>query len=552
MTKTKILSICLSTLLVVMLPMQARGVTFSDVPKTHWAHDEIRFLTDKRVIKGYSNGQFKPTTILSRKDASVMIVRAMNLPVASSPRVRPSDLKASMGGYQEMMTVANKGMLSVSGNRFQPNAPLTRDEMAKAIVVAYNYKGKNKSSFKDISPKNPYYKYIDALAENDITTGYADKTFKPNISVNRAQFSTFLKRVYDRPLSYTVKKGGKVASTFTTEDEAISYAMKFEDTTIHPNSNSLMKYEQQPSAMKNTGINNGVIIYSGHEKPSFNAQFYKPYLTDGSRGYFDTFIVMGRLYPGGEFQETAKNKANYSDWKWYSEKLFSSTGPLKPLNEAAVNEKLTTSVYVGIPYPKRTGTILDLTGKSVANTLSARKQLVNWYMSNVESKWKKENFSNLNFKGFYWINETVIHAEDEQLVTDTAAAIHKKGKRFIYSPHARSTNYENWKYYGFDGAYLQPNTFRLQLGNPESRLHKAFLEAQIKGSGITLEIDTYSTHQMDAGLKNFQTYLEFAQRYGLKEKSSLLYQGTDMVYRMNQWKSEAYKQAYKDLGDFMN
>lgn len=544
--------ICLSAFLVITLPVQAKGASFSDVSKTHWAHDEIRFLTDKKVIKGYSNGQFKPTNILSRKDASVMIVRAMNLPPTSAPTVRPSDLKASMGGYQEMMTVANRGMLTISGNRFKPDSSLTREEMSKALVIAYNYKGKNKSSFKDVPSSNSYYKYVDALAENGITTGYADKTFKPTVSVNRAQFSTFLKRVYDRPLSYSVKKNGKTLASFTAENEAITYAVKQTGATVHPNSNSLMKYNQQPAAMTDTGIKSGALIYSGLEKTAFDEQFYKPYLTDGNRAYFDTFVVVARQYPGGEFQETAKNKADYSDWKWYSDKLFSATGPLKPLNAAALEENRTASVYIGIPYPKRTGAIKDLTGKNITNTLSARTQLVNWYISEIESKWKQAKYENINLKGYYWINETVIHAEDEQLVTDTSSVIHKRGRKFIYAPHARTTNFENWKYYGFDGAYLQPNTFRLQLGDPAARLHKAFLEAQIKGSGITLEIDNYSPHQIDVGVKNFHTYLEFAEMYGLKGKSFLLYQQTEMVYRMSTWKPVSYKNAYTELGDFMN
>ncbi|MBD7909284.1 DUF4855 domain-containing protein [Sporosarcina gallistercoris] len=552
MFKRKFWALCLSTLLLILLPLHARGATFTDVSKAHWAHDEIRFLTDKEVIRGYSDGQFKPTKVLSRKDASVMIVRAMNAPTISVPTVRPSDVKISMGGYREMMIVANKGMLTLSGNRFKPDAPLTRAEMAKLLVVAYNYKGKNKSSFKDVPSSNPYYKYIDALAENGVTTGYADKTFKPNVSVNRAQFSTFLKRVYDRPLSYSVKKNGQTLATYTNETEAITYAVRHPGATVHPNSNSLMKYNQQPSSMKDTGIKNGVLIYSGLEKTAFDIQFYKPYLSDGNRNYFDTFVVMGRQYPGGEFQETSKNKADYKDWKWYADKLFSANGPLKPLNLAAMEEGRTVSVYIGIPYPKRTGAIKNLAGKNVANTLNARKELVNWYISEIESKWKNGKYGNLVFKGYFWINETVIHAEDEQLVTDTSSVIHKRGKKFIYAPHARTTNFENWKYYGFDGAYLQPNTFRLQLGDPSPRLHKAFLEAQIKGSGITLEIDNYSPHQIDNGIKNFQTYLEFAEMYGLKGKSLLLYQQTEMVYRMSMWKPISYKNAYKELGDFIN
>lgn len=525
--------------------------TFKDVPFDHWAHDEIRFLSEKQVIRGFSDSRFKPLTTLTRKDAAVMIVRALKLPAIQNPNVKPSDLKPTMGGYKEMMIAANKGMFTITSNSFRPGSPLTREEMARVLAVAYDYKGAGKSAFKDLTKASPYYKYIDAIAKNDITTGYSDGTFKPKVAVNRAQFSTFLKRVYEQPLSYSVKQDGKVLQEFRSAEDAIALAVKHPRATVHPKNNSLMSYGSKPAALTSTGIKNGVLIFNGSEKLNFSPEFFVPYLTNGTDALFDTFVVLGRTYAGGEFAETSKNKANYKEWKWYADTTFAKDGALDALNRAAANEKRKVQVYIAIPYPKRNESIVKLDGAKAKNTLQAREQLVNWYISTVEEKWKKQNYSNITMKGYYWLNETVIHAEDERLVTSTAKKIHGINKKIIYAPHARTTNFENWKYYGFDGAYLQPNTFRLALGDPKKSLHKAFLEAQIKGSGITLEIDTYSPHQMDAGLKNFEQYLEFADRYGLNGQSLLLYQGTDMVNRMGVYKQAPYQEAYQQLSELL-
>ncbi|WP_186667817.1 DUF4855 domain-containing protein [Sporosarcina sp. BP05] len=530
---------------------QAGAQAFKDVPTDHWAHDEIRFLTDKQVIRGFSDGNFKPLTTLTRKDAAVMIVRALKLPAVKTPTVRPTDLMPTMGGYTEMMIAAKQGMFTISNNKFQPGSPLTREEMARVLAVAYDYKGSGKSTFKDLAKSNPYYKFIDAIATNGVTTGYSDGTFKPEIAVNRAQFSTFLKRVYEQPHSYTVKQDGKVLQEFRSAEEAIALAVKNPGATVHPKSNSLMKYGSKPAALSATGIKNGVLIYNGAEGLDFSSEFFGPYLTNGTTALFDTFVVLGRTYTGGEFAETAKNKANYKEWKWYADTTFSKGGALHELNRAAANEKRKVQVYIAIPYPKRNEAIIKLDGTKTANKLQTREEMVNWYISTVEAKWKKENFSNLTMKGYYWLNETVIHAEDEQLVTSTAKKIHGLNKKFIFAPHALSTNFENWQYYGFDGAYLQPNSFRLSLGDPTARLHKAFLQAQIKGSGITLEIDTYSPHQMEAGLKNFEKYLEIANLYGLKNQSLLFYQGTDMVHRMGSYTQAPYQEAYRGLVELL-
>ena len=129
----------------------------------------------------------------------------------------------------------------------------------------------------------------------------------------------------------------------------------------------------------------------------------------------------------------------------------------------------------------------------------------------------------------------------------TANTIHSQKKKFIYSPHALSNNLENWKIYGFDGVYLQPNTFRLKLTDTEKRLHLAFLRAQVHGFGINIEIDTYSPHQMANGVQNFAKYAEMAERYGLPGRSLIFYQGNEMVYRMGTYKLSPYQEGYQLL-----
>ncbi|WP_100401563.1 DUF4855 domain-containing protein [Bacillus sp. FJAT-42315] len=523
------------------------AASFRDVPFDHWAHDEIRFLTDKKVIRGYDGNQFKPLVTLTRKDAAVMITRAMKLPAVSNPKVKPSDLRPTMAGYKEMMIIANKGMVTLQKNKFQPNSPLTRKEMARMLAVAYDYKGKKTSTFKDVSKSHPYYRYIDALSENDITSGYKDGTFKPDVSVNRAQFSTFLSRVYDQPHHYVVKRKGQTIHKGRSVEEAITLAVKYDDATVHPVSNSLMTYANQPAKMSGTGIHNGVLIYNGAEAPQQGSEFFAPYLKNNEKNLFDTFIFLGRTYTGGEFAETPKNNANYKEWNWYIDRTFDPSGSLSSLNKAAAEAGRTVQIYLSIPYPKSKGTIVKLNGAKEAATLQARENMVKWYIQTVQSRWNKAGYKNMKLVGYYWLNETVINANDELLVTKTAQSIHSNKKKFIYAPHSLSTNFDNWKYYGFDGAYLQPNAFRLNLNDPEARLHKAFLEAQINGSGITLEIDTYSPHQMAAGLPNFERYIQFAHKYQLVGQSLLFYQGTDMVHRMANYRQSPYEEAYQKL-----
>lgn len=541
-----------------LLPHQAEAASFKDVPRDHWAHDEIQFLTSKQVIKGYAGGTFQPLQTLTRKDAAIMVVRALKWAKPANPAIKPSDLKPTMGGYNEMITAASKGLFTLSENRFNPNGALSRKEMARVIAVAYDYQGKGASSFKDLSKSNPYYKHIDAIAENEITSGYKDGTFKPDTSVNRAQFSTFLARIYGKPIEYAVKQNGKTVSTYRNEEDAIQKAVQTAGGTVHPVSNSLMNYAQQPQPMAKSGIKNGVIIYNGAENTkSFSAEFFKPYLAykQGeiySGTMFDSFLIVGRKYSTGEFAETAGNKANYKEFWEYADRTFAKGGALDILNQNAKQLGRKPNVYLSIPYPKRGEEIVLLNGKKVTNTLAERQKWINAYVQQVEAKWKAAGYTNLVFKGYYWLNETVISLEDEQLVEQTAQAVHKTGKAFIYSPHAASTNFANWKNYGFDAAYLQPNAFRLNLTDYNNRLHKAFLHAQINGSGINIEVDSYSLHQIEQGAERFRDYLQVAERYRLQGQSLIMYQDIEMVSRMATYNSKTYNELYKELYEFMH
>lgn len=536
------------------IPNQAGASTlttsFSDVPQSHWAYHDIKFLSEKEVIKGFG-GKFLPNKTITRLDAAVMMGRAMKLPVLDKPVLVPTDMNPSTRGYQEVVSAVNKGMFTLTAKKFQPNEPLTRKEMAKALAVGFGYDGKNQSTFSDIQKTNPFYKYVDAIAANNITTGYADGTFRPELAVNRLQFSVFLSRIYSKPLKYIVKQDGEILHTVRNAEEAINLALNYPKATVHPVSNTLVTYSEEPGTLEGTGIRNGTLIYNGAENTAvFTPEFFKPYLTsdDGTSTLFDTYIILGRSYPGGEFGFHAKNNSNYSDWWWYMNQTFAEEGVLNNLNESAKNVNKTANVYISIPYPKMTGEFIDIDGKVYPNTIEERQRLVSWYMDQVETLWRLVDYSNLEFKGYYWMSETMGHPQDEILVTKISEEIHKKGMAFIYSPHATSTNFDRWKNYGFDGAYLQPNAFRLKLSDTPARLHRAFLNAQIYGSGINIEIDQYGPHQIDEGVGNFKQYIDMAHRYNLPGHSLIFYQGIGMVDRMVKYSDQpSYYQAYQLL-----
>ncbi|MGM9928475.1 MAG: DUF4855 domain-containing protein [Bacillus sp. (in: firmicutes)] len=529
---------------------------FPDVPKSYWAYKEIKFLSEKGVIKGFPTGKFNPLATIIRKDAAAMLVRAMDVNTyMEDETVGPEllDVNETLKGYEEIYYTVEKGMLSVEEGNFKPYEPLTRKEMAKALAVSFHYKGTGDSSFTDVDRDDPYYEYIDAIAKNNITTGYKDGTFRPDEVVTRAQFSAFLARIYSEPIEYTVEQNGHVLQQVQGLENAINLALEHDQATVHPVDNTLQTFAAETALQEETGIKNGVLIYNGAERTkAFTTEHFKPYLVrdlaNNTGTMFDTFVVLGRLYAkDGYFAESAKNKANYEEWLWYLNHTFDSDGVLSHLNAAAKEANQKVNVYLTIPYPKRQGEIIDFNGEIHENTLEERIKLVEWYIKSVGLEWAASEYSNLNFKGYYWLNETVSNYDDELLVEYVSETLENQNVPLIYSPHALSYNFSHWNLYGFMGAYLQPNAFRLSGKEAEYKLHEAFVRAQIYNTGINIELNSYAPFQMEEGLTHFEQYVEMAERYNLPGRSLIMYQDTEMVHRLATYTEPGYNEAYQLL-----
>jgi hypothetical protein len=168
---------------------------FKDVPDDFWAKTEIEFLSSKGIIKGFSDGAFRPDQPVKRVQAAIMITRALGLDTSNRPNPGFQDIKnLDKEAYNAIAAVVDEGIFP-KGKTFRPNEALSRADMAVALVKAYDLKGTYHKPITDVSKE--LYPYVSALAANGITKIYQDGTFKPNNTVTRAQFSVFFARVLE-------------------------------------------------------------------------------------------------------------------------------------------------------------------------------------------------------------------------------------------------------------------------------------------------------------------------------------------------------------------
>ncbi|OWY61479.1 hypothetical protein B7486_63575, partial [cyanobacterium TDX16] len=115
---------------------------FSDVSRSHPFFFSIEWVSASGVANGYADGTYRPGASISRAAMSAFLYRLDgNLPDEFTP----------------------------------PGTP----------------------TFTDVSPSHPFYREIEWMADEGISTGYDDDTYRPSTSVSRGAMSAFIFRFED-------------------------------------------------------------------------------------------------------------------------------------------------------------------------------------------------------------------------------------------------------------------------------------------------------------------------------------------------------------------
>ena len=68
------------------------GGLFTDVPKDHWAYNDLKYLSDRGIITGLPGGKFNGDQPLTRYSAAALIARALQYMQNNPESVTPQDL----------------------------------------------------------------------------------------------------------------------------------------------------------------------------------------------------------------------------------------------------------------------------------------------------------------------------------------------------------------------------------------------------------------------------------------------------------------------------
>ena len=282
-----------------------------------------------------------------------------------------------------------------------------------------------------------------------------------------------------------------------------------------------------------------------------------------------TFVPIHSDYPsGGRLTLTnGKPGAIMSDWLMYLDNTFKDGVNTDALDEAVgqVFSKLGKSgkmkVFFTIPYPaaqsKPFGDI-DGDGKDeYSRTLEERVAITKWFADLTIERFNERNYQNLEFAGFYWYREEVNQSNSDhevELVKETSDYIHSKGMSFLFDPFYLSLGFDEYKEFGFDCAFMQPN-YCFNDYFTELSLKEFAKTATRFGTGCEIEVvEPYKLmNSLDVEGAKFQRYLYYGAKYGYMNTAHSYYQGAGpgTFYTMAKSSNTYMRSLYDDLYKFI-
>ncbi|MGE8082098.1 S-layer homology domain-containing protein [Peribacillus loiseleuriae] len=172
-----------------------RMQSFTDVPFSHLYYEQIETIKNRNIITGYPDGTFNPNGVIKREHVFKMLAAVDEITFSKVRTATEfSDVSVTNPYYEQIKLMYETGIIDGDQGKMNPKSSLTRAQLAKILVNAFDLKLNGKvKNFSDVSPSDWSYTYIQILASNGITTGSNGK-FLPNEPVTRQHFALFLAR----------------------------------------------------------------------------------------------------------------------------------------------------------------------------------------------------------------------------------------------------------------------------------------------------------------------------------------------------------------------
>ncbi|MBI3172672.1 MAG: S-layer homology domain-containing protein [Chloroflexi bacterium] len=183
-----------------------KTTTFADVPLNHWAWKYIESIYNAGITGGCGNGNYCPTVTVTRDQMAVFLLRGIHGSAYTPPAATGAvfaDVPADFWAAAWIEQLAAEGITGgCSDGNYCPSTPVTRDQMAVFLLraehgSAYTPPTAAGAVFGDIPSNFWAAAWVEQLAAEGITGGCGGGNYCPTTPVSRDQMAVFLQRTFN-------------------------------------------------------------------------------------------------------------------------------------------------------------------------------------------------------------------------------------------------------------------------------------------------------------------------------------------------------------------
>ncbi len=201
------------------------GFTFASLPADAGQLTDLQSAVQRLSALEKENAMLK-AQLEGRGDGASTVKTAVKTAVKNKQN-KFDDLESDLPTTLFINDLAAMHVFDGMGNEFKPYQAISRAEYVAWLVRAHNALEPNQAKkirfapqlpqqFVDLPPTNPYYKYVQALANSGYSVGYEDHSFRPNQAITREEM-------------IGMKVGVDMGKSISPDRYMMSYIWKFSD-----------------------------------------------------------------------------------------------------------------------------------------------------------------------------------------------------------------------------------------------------------------------------------------------------------------------------------
>lgn len=183
------------------MPDSGNKTKYNDLTSNHWAAEAVKALSDKNVINGFTDGTFRPDNAVTREQLVKMLVEAFDLTGKSDASF--ADVASDRWSATHISTALACGIVQgVAEGSFAPEAAVSRQDAAVMLARLCDAKGIVLSGHVKPTDNNIIASYaqesVSRLAGAGVISGFEDGSFRPSEALTRAQAAKLIYGLLNR------------------------------------------------------------------------------------------------------------------------------------------------------------------------------------------------------------------------------------------------------------------------------------------------------------------------------------------------------------------